>query len=321
MSIMIAANNSTIVQHNFLCIRHKMLCLENYRADMDLLYGHFIFGIVLNAFLALAAVSGNGLVLAAYHQNESLRKPVDTILLCLAATDFLSGAISQPFFIFEKGLMTGGCKKTVCIVAKLEQFFMSFLRGAIICNLSVTALDRYIAVCHPYKYPELVTNSRVVKLLASVWLFCLSVSLVGVIFDLVSFICVFMLLFNIIFIIVSYVMIFREIQRLQSNVVTIANDPDGARKAEERKTAQTVAIIIGLLVLCFLPMIIYSILAKISIFKIPREQIMIYAVSAVYSNSSLNVLVYFWRNKQMRKAMLKALRKMTPNCITNQDNP
>ena len=177
---------------------------------------------------------------AAYYYTPSLRKPVNTILLSLAATDFLSGAISQPLFIYEnwprRSHLLGSCTKTICTAATLEKFFMLFLIGATLINLSVTTLDRYIVVCRPYKYLELVTNSCARNLLISLWFVWMIFSVVGTVFRETKLLFTIVISSNLIFISFLYVIIFREIRRLETNAVTTAEEATNSR--ESRKGAK-----------------------------------------------------------------------------------
>ena len=319
-----AANNSSAAgEFNpivWQCMRHKVLCDVNGRPRPVGMFTHHIVNIVLNALLALTAILGNSLIFAAYYQSHSLRKPVNTILLSLAATDFLCGATSQPFYIYEKVLMMGGCTTTVCTVVKLEKVFMLFLIGATILNLSATTLDRYIAVCHSFKYLELVTNSRVKKLLGGMWAVWLIISLVGVQFEKIEILFIIVLSSNIIFISVLYSIISIEIRRIKANEVpAMQYNQEQQRDKEERKGAKTVGIILGLLALSFVPLLLYGIF---SVARLPfyRGHLLAYASTAAFANSSFNVFVYYWRNEQMRKAMMKVVRKITQRC-RNQVNP
>ena len=280
------------------------------------LYVSAIVTIIFNTLLAVTAVLGNGLIFAAYYQNQTLRKPVNTILLSLAATDFLTGAVGQPLFIYEKFITITNCTDGLCALAHLRRYFMGFLTGAILISLSVTTLDRYIAVCHPYKYLELVTNSRVKKVLVSFWLVWIGATVAALItFNLAKIVAV-VAASIVIFITFLYFKIFRQIRRLEANSVATNNDPEEIRKARERKSAKTVAIVLGSLVLCFVPLIFCGIVF-VSLRGhqlILREHLQRIAFTALFSNSSINFYVYYKRNEEMRASMLKVIRKITQRC-------
>ena len=274
------SNDTNAVEQTFACNRQRILCLNLYHPSLN---GHAIVNMVLGVLLTVTAVLGNGLVFAAYYYAPSLRKPANTILLSLAATDFLSGAISQPLFIYEKSHWLGSCTKTICTTIELEKFFMLFLIGATLINLSVTTLDRYIAVCRPYKYLELVTNSRARNLLISLWFVWMIFSVVGTVFRETKLLFTIVISSNLIFISFLYVIIFREIRRLETNAVTTAEEATNSR--ESRKGTKTVAIILGLLVLCFLPMLAYVVIVA----RMPKERrefFLFYASNAAFSGET-----------------------------------
>ena len=303
-------NTSAMTELNFACNRHRILCQQLYVPSLQV---SAMVHIVLNALLAVTAVLGNGLIFAAYYQNQTLRKPANTILLSLAATDFLTGAISQPLFIYEKIVMLGSCAETICVIIKISRFFILLLIGATLFNLSVTTLDRYIAICHSFRYPELVTNSRVRKLSSILWFVAVCASLLAFFISRVNRVGVVILCTNMIFIGVLYFKIYRAIRRIETNAVAAVNEPEEARKARERKSAKAVAIIIGLLILCYVPMVLTGIVSILNGGKIfvVKEHMLLFGSTAAFSNSTLNVLVYYWRNEEMRVAMLKVIKKIT----------
>ena len=309
----ISTNNSSTEHKIFACsFQHK--CNEGYRSAM---YRSSVVTIIFNALLAVTAVLGNSLVFAAYYHSETLRKPVNMILLSLAATDFLTGAVTQPFFIFENILLIYNCTKIVCVVSKIRKFLMIYGLGATLINISVITFDRYIAILHSYRYPELVTDNRVKKFLVSLWLVWSSFLVLWVTYLNKAILGAVTVTSNVIFVFILYVTIFREIHRLEANAVAAANDTEEARKARERKTAKTMAIVLGLLFVCYAPMLIYLVLEFFFLSESTlavRKKLFSVASTASFANSSMNVFVYYWRNEEMRSAMLKVIKKITQKC-------
>ena len=267
----------------------------------------------LGTVLALGAVIGNSLVFAAYYYSESLRRPGHLLLLSLAATDLLSGLVAQPLWLVGKSLLIVGCKKVLCTLEEAEKLVMLSLIGATVLNLSMLTLDRYIAVCHTFKYPTLVTNSRVLKTVSFVWLFWLVFlfswmkAFSGIALTLFMII----LTVNILFISFLYLIIHREIRRVESNEEG-RNASNQEERATRYKSVRTLGYIFGLLIFCFVPMIIHGIFSRSHIIRgfHEREHFLLFASNAAFSNSCLNVFVYYWRNEEMREAMRKAIRKL-----------
>ena len=174
------------------------------------------------------------------------------------------------------------------------------------------SLDRYFAVFHCMRYAELVTNNRLAKVevfTLGIWIGLLVVgsntsrSVLAII--MLSFFWA-----NVIFVIVVNLIIYREIRRLESSAVVAANDQHGVRKARERKTAKTVGIIVGLLLCCFLPDVPFFIITS----QVSKEMgdILLWAnITLILSNSSFNFFVYFWKNTEIRTAIVKLLKPIT----------
>ena len=308
-------NNSSAEHKIFACSFGKSRCNEQYRSAM---YSSIVITSVFNTLLAVTAVLGNSLVFAAYYHSETLRKPVNMILLSLAATDFITGAVTQPLFIFENILIISNCTKVICVVNKLKVFFLLYVQGATLINISIITFDRYIAILHSYRYPELVTDNRVKKFLVGLWLVWTSFSILGVTYlEQTAIVAGVTVTSNVLFVFILYFKLFREIRRLETNAVASVNDPEEARKARERKTAKTIAIVLGLLFVCYGPLLIYLFVAMFlssELTMVVRNKMFFVAATVLFSNSSLNVFVYYWRNEEMRSAMLKVIKKITQKC-------
>ena len=322
-----AANNSSRVPQPKItpqeCEDRLVLCLEVYRAA---LYNTHIAIAVVNSLLAVTAVLGNGLVFAAFYFSESLRRPAFTILMSVALTDFLTGAVSQPRHIYVLMKTMFSCPEYVCVVDWIGSFSEIFLFGATIMNLSVITIDRFIALFRTYQYEELVTNSRVIKLLLFLWatwgvvvacmaVFRLTIALVIGVF----------LLLNVIVICTLYFKILREVRRLNSNLVVPANEPQAAKTARETKAAVTTGYILGALFLCFLPMLITTLIAPRFMdgsitHKLRARKAFLISNSCYVANSSLNVLIYGWKNNEVRNAMRKVFR-MIRQKLMNEVSP
>ena len=103
---------------------------------------------------------------------------------------------------------------------------MLFLLGATLLNLSLTTLDRYIAILHSFRYLELVTNSRVITLAGVLWFVWIVLSIAGVLSSKVSLAALVIVISNVIFISILYFKIFREIRRLEADLVAVGNEPE-----------------------------------------------------------------------------------------------
>ena len=308
-----ASHNSTSLPVCFL------YCEASFRTGM---YSSAIAAIVFNTLIALTTVLGNGLLLLVYYKNQTIRRPANSILLGLAVTDFLTGAVSQPLFIYENLAMLFNCTSPLlCLASRLKNFFVIILLEATVVHLSLASVDRYVAVFYSLRYPDLVTNSRVVKAMLASWAVVLGLTLSAVLNQRAFVSAVIIFPPNILFIGILYLRIFKEIRRLEANPVVSANEAEEQRKARERKSTRTVATVLGLLFLCYIPMVLYLtsfLVQRFVLMKddpVAKQQGLYVAMTFAALNSSLNVFVYYWRNSEIRSAILKVLEPISQRFV------
>lgn len=131
-------------------------------------------GKAIIVFLALQGVliiCANSLVFQLFATTRYLRTKTNYCLVSLAVSDFMSGCVSLPLVLV--------CSTTfsdhVCTSMDLFHRFQSI---STILHLLVATCERYFKIKRPFKYNILVTKQRVVILLAGVWIFSLSASLI-----------------------------------------------------------------------------------------------------------------------------------------------
>ena len=192
------------------------------------------------------------------------------------------------------------------------------LLEATVVHLSLASLDRYIAAFYSYRYPVLVTNSRVLKAMVASWavLACLTLSVIERVF--ISLVII--LPPNILFIGILYFRIFKEIRRLEANPVVSANVTEEQRKMREGKGARTVAMVLGLLFLCYIPMILFLAMFLVQRVlmidrRVAQAQGLFVVITFAALNSSLNVFVYYCRNSEIRSSILKVLGPITQRFV------
>ena len=208
----------------------------------------------------------------------------------------------------------------LCILLGIFRLACSFIR--VTCLLLLT-VDRYVAIIHSLRYPNLVTLQRVKVIVALLWSLSLvmSVLLFGVltkatintdtricdytlntVFKCMTICC---LPIPLVIIIVLYIHILRVARRQARRIAAqnhVGNPADGqnAPQPVSTKGATTVIIITVTLVLCWTSAILVQILPSSSEVAIGLQRI---SFTAFLSNSWLNCLIYYWRNKELRQAL------------------
>uniref|UniRef100_A0A2K6SF92 Adenosine receptor A2 n=1 Tax=Saimiri boliviensis boliviensis TaxID=39432 RepID=A0A2K6SF92_SAIBB len=120
--------------------------------------------VALELVIAALSLAGNVLVLAAVGTASSLQTPTNYFLVSLAAASAV-GLFAIPFAItVSLGFCTDSCG---CL----------FLKQSSIFSLLSVAVDRDLAVCVPLRYKSLVTGTRARGVIAVLWVLAFGIGL------------------------------------------------------------------------------------------------------------------------------------------------
>ena len=271
---------------------------------------------VINLALAFVAIFGNAFVLYGVWKTPSLRSPSILLLCGLASTDFSVGFIAQPMFIARSFLELFSHSLNL----KLLSINIYFTIGSCLCGSSLAmmtgiSIDRLIAIYKPLQYPSIVTSSRVTRILVAIWI----VSILAassefwekqVLFAsicLFAFIC---LSISIICHATMYKIMRRHRRQIHSQIQ--AFDDRNARTIRIislRKSAFNAYVLFIALVICYCPFLVVRIVYFIG--KASELNLGYFlSVTMVFLNSALNPLLYCWRIREIRLAVLRTFRKL-----------
>lgn len=132
----------------------------------DILFAAFLLAI------GLIAVVGNTLVILAVFSHRKLHSPSNYLIVNLALSDLLQGAVSMPLRV--AGVINTSHESPVrCdLVISMAVLF----HGASNLNLGLIALDRFIAVWRPFAYANIVKTSTYKMLILCTWILILILS-------------------------------------------------------------------------------------------------------------------------------------------------
>ena len=270
-----------------------------------------IINCALNALLMQTSIIGNALVLAAILRTPSLRSPSTVFLCSLAVSDFLVGLVVQPVFIVD-------ALRESHSLALAEDSLTLFLCGVSLCTISAISLDRFMALHYHMRYPHMMTTKRAIYTSATLWIKCLLLSCISF-WNLKTYVLTVMALiaFCLVISTFSYIGIYRIVLRHQ---LQIHAQQQAARnvKAEHvhdmdlirsRRSAVNTFIYYICMIFCYSPVLISTLFIAIS-GKRHRTETWALADTVVYMNSSINPLLYCWRLRELRAAVLKTLQSI-----------
>ena len=276
----------------------------------------YIFNFIFNAFTSFTAIMLNSLTIHAMRKTSSLPKPFKTLLLSLAVSDLAVGFLAQPLYIML--LFTWSKHNT-------DSTFTSTLLLVIVCALSTVSflsvmalsVDRFLAVQLHLRYQELVTHKRVVAAVISTWVTSALVSTIWIwreahtAFSIVAsiwslcFICITIVNCRMYFAVRHHT---NQIQALQ--VQQVAQNGEMENSARLRKSVLSIFYVYIVFLVCYLPMYCSIVLLVISG---EVDDFLLYSRTVMLFNSSLNPVIYCWKIRHIRHAIMDILRNIFPS--------
>ncbi|XP_068173910.1 olfactory receptor 52K1-like [Antennarius striatus] len=126
-------------------------------------YGH-VSAVFFFVYVAIAV--GNVFILAFVMCQKSLQKPTYLVFCHLALNDLTFGTVTLPKIISKYWFDDNIISFYGCFV---QMFFVHYLGSVTSFILLVMALDRFIAICIPLRYPVLITNNSISLLCGFAW--------------------------------------------------------------------------------------------------------------------------------------------------------
>uniref|UniRef100_A0A3Q1HJJ7 Olfactory receptor n=1 Tax=Anabas testudineus TaxID=64144 RepID=A0A3Q1HJJ7_ANATE len=127
------------------------------------LVGWFFF------FLYVTTVMGNLLLIVVFALEHSLQKPMYITMVSLALSDIgkcCFTTVAIPKLIARYWWNDGSVGFRTCIFQQHMIHYFGSLNSLILLSM---ALDRYLAICFPFRYPMLMTNRVMTGLTLSLW--------------------------------------------------------------------------------------------------------------------------------------------------------
>ena len=262
---------------------------------------------ILNAPLMLLSIIGNALLLVAIMRTPSIRSPSVIFLCSLAVSDLLVGLVVQPVYIVEQMVKT---------VPKLQEAVggMGFAGcGVSLWTMTAITVDRFLALHYHLQYPNLMTTSRAIYTIITIWCIITFFSFSTLwSLSIYYFFATFCITICLLVCLVCFIKIYRIARRhqlqihVQQQVVENSTDTHKQQIRQSTKSAKNIFIYFLTMILCYSP---FSIVVIISGFtSLDLQVIRTFPVTVAFMNSSINPFLYCWRMTELRTAVLKTAK-------------
>ena len=255
----------------------------------------------------LLSIIGNALVLVAILRTPSIRSPSVIFLCNLDVADLLVGLVVQPAYIAEQIV------RTVSALPKAVRA-MGFAGCSVsLWTMTAITVDRFLALHYHLQYPNLMTTSRAIYTIVTIWcnitLFSFSIFWSPSIYYFLAAFCITScLLVNL----VCFIKIHRIVRRhqlqihIQQQAVENSIDTNNHHIRQSTRSAKNIFIYFLAMILCYSP---FSIAVIISGFiGVDLKVIPTFSFTVVLMNSSITPFLYCWRMTELREAVFKAAR-------------
>lgn len=257
--------------------------------------GETVFLTILNSIGCSFGTTANLLVLLLIWNITSLKTNRNFLLASLTFSDFLSCVVWQPLLL--DGILNG-----VRLDLKIVTFSTFFVSLASLNSLVLLTAERYVAVHYPFRYIERLTTKLVV--VVSLISYGLALVLTTLVTTQIMTIKVihYYIVFVALAILIIYIKIYITARKKARSIVVLTVASPGAQVQKTfpkgEKTTVSVGIVVGLLLLSWLP---YLLIPLVPVNEILHVFPWINTCAVLQSN--INPFIYFWRFEKFRRGL------------------
>ena len=194
---------------------------------------------------------------------------------------------------------------------KAFNIMLNLFSSASFLGVVAISVDRFLAIHLHLRYQELVTHRRIVDVVISIWLYSVFLSLMALwvpsnnrslLTSITAGICLLVTT-------VVYIKIYSAVRRHKNQIQALqVQNPNFASLI---KSAVSTFWVYLVFLVCYLPTLIC--LAVIAIYgpNIALKRTLFFSCTLVFLNSSLNPVIYCWKMRHIRQAIMTTLRNMS----------
>ena len=276
-------------------------------------YVFSVLSIIINLLTCPLVILLNTLFITAMGKKRSLQTTHNMLLASMTGTDLAIEIGSQPIFVAQEiFLVAGGSLPVYCQLLVIQRATTSSLCLLSLLHLALIAVERLVAIKYSLRHDMIVTKFRRTVAVACCWIIMIVYWATWLLYRLIIPRLMFVIA-SFLVMVYCHVSIYFTCRRhvIQIKSAQVSSDAN-TKFLEERKAWKTTTIIIAGVSSSYLPGVIsilalrnspFPVLQRISFSSQP------FYFSCFMLNSLLNPIIYCWRSKVIREAMLQLLRK------------
>lgn len=283
---------------------------------------------VITVPLSLITTFGNLLVVVAITKNKRIQSQSNILLAGLCVTDLFVGLIGQPIYVARRVYeLKLNFDSVYCTLVKIHIYFAYLGVGLSVTTMAFVSLDRWFAICRPFRYQELQSKTRYVVIIVTTFL--LYSILMATPYAGLPSVAIYIggsitVLISTIIIIVCYISIYTVILRhkrriTEQSVSQVQASNERSRRPAEKRKANTIAILLCILFICYCPHV--SLICYKSFSGKKMAVASRWAETIIMMNSSINPVVYCLRSTEIRDAVKAIILNMFLRKTADSDLP
>ena len=291
-------------------------------SEVEDIYSTSIANCAFNSFLSYIAIMLNIVTIHAIRKTLSLPKTLKTLLLSLAVSDVGVGLLVQPFYIslLVKWIQENdpGCNTYMAFNIIVNSFW----------GVVALSVDRFLAIHLHLRYQELVTHKRVVAVVISIWVLSAFFSLMPlwVPTDIRALVLSIGNIIGLLLTTLVYIKIYLAARhhRNQIQVLQVQNATQNgtiANFAKVIKSSMYTYYVYLVFLACYFPLFISWSAFQIINPSIAWKKVLLFSLTLVYVNSSLNPVIYCWKMRHIQHAVMNILRNYIAEEILDHTKP
>lgn len=279
--------------------------------------------ISVKSFACLSISFLNLLVFTAVRVRKELSKHSYVLLSSLAGADFLVGTLTMPFSASLDVLLAIRRVTYFCTLDIVNVYLMYCASWCALYHMTAIAWERFVAITKTVLYPVIVTRGRLRTLATVVWMGAILTTLppfgleaAGLDLMFVEMWIFFASICGAVSLIATgyfYVKIYIEVRKRKIDQITQVTVLAQAKL--ETKVAKTAALLTLALVISFVPGIVVSSSPTLRTSTSIRVSELIMQMGSI-----VNPLLYCYRDRRFRNALLEMLRMKKPQVIQRPAN-